>query len=44
MIAVAVAAMNADCAVWVDASRSVGTSRAGGGVGFGDLNSEQAEN
>jgi hypothetical protein len=43
-VAIAVAAMDADCAVWTDASRPVGTGRAGRGVGFGDLNSEQAEN
>jgi hypothetical protein len=43
-VAIAVAAMDADCAVWTDASRPMGTGRAGRGVGFGDLNSEQAEN
>jgi len=40
MIAVAIAAMNADCAARTDASRPIGTSRAGGGVGFGDLKPE----
>jgi hypothetical protein len=44
MIAVAIPTMNADCPVGADASRPVGTGRAGSGVGFGDLKAEQAEN
>jgi hypothetical protein len=41
---VAVAAMHADRAARTNASRPVRASRAGGGVGFGDLNREQAQN
>src|ERR1700735_4341431 len=43
MVAIAVAAMNAHCAARTDASRPVGTGRAGGGVGFADLNREQTQ-
>jgi len=43
-IAVAVATMNTHCAARTDASRPVGTGRARGGVGFGDLNGEQTQN
>jgi hypothetical protein len=36
--------MNAHRAARTDASRPVGTRRAGGSVGFGNLNGEQAKN
>jgi len=44
MVAIAIATMNAHRAARTDASRPVGTSRAGGSVGFGNLNGEQTQN
>jgi hypothetical protein len=43
-VTVAVTAMHADRAAWADASRPMRTGRAGGGVGFRDLNREQTQN
>jgi hypothetical protein len=44
MIAIAIASMNTHSAARSDTSGPVGTGRTGGSVGFGDLNSKQAEN